>query len=109
MFETASFDAAVAEVRKLCDVAAVTRSAKGSVVISGEHTHVIDAVTVPRIVDSTGAGDLYASGSLFGLTHGSDLATAGRLGSLCAGEVISHFGARPETPLAALARKAGLL
>jgi sugar/nucleoside kinase (ribokinase family) len=109
MFETDAFETATAQVRALCDVAAVTRSEKGSVVISGEHTHVIDAVKVPRIVDSTGAGDLYASGFLFGLTHGRDLATAGRLGSLCAGEVISHFGARPETPLAKLAHAAGLL
>ena len=109
MFETADFDAAASEVRQHCDVAALTRSAKGSVVVAGAHTHMIDAVKVPRIVDTTGAGDLYASGFLFGLTHGRDLATCGRLGSLCAGEVIGHFGARPETRLADLARQAGLL
>ncbi|MBV8653878.1 MAG: adenosine kinase [Alphaproteobacteria bacterium] len=109
MFQTQDFEAAVAEIRKLCDVAAVTRSEKGSVVVSREHTHVIDAVKVPRLVDTTGAGDLYASGFLFGLTHGRDLTTCGRLGSLCAGEVIGHFGARPETPLAELAAKAKLL
>src|SRR5262249_8683299 len=109
MFETADFDAAAAEVRQHCDVAALTRSVKGSVVVAGAHTHMIDAVKVPRVVDTTGAGDLYASGFLFGLTHGRDLATCGRLGSLCAGEVIGHFGARPETRLADLAREAGLL
>ena len=109
MFETSDFDAAMREVRKVCDVAAVTRSEKGSVVVSREHTHVIDAVKVPKVVDTTGAGDLYASGFLFGLTHGRDLATCGRLGSLCAGEVIGHFGARPETPLSELAAKAKLL
>src|SRR5258708_22417073 len=107
MFETTDFDAAVSEVRKHCDVAALTRSGKGSVVVSGAHTHVIDAVKVAHVADTTGAGDLYASGFLFGLTHGKDLATAGRLGSLCAGEAISHFGARPETPLAEMAAKAG--
>lgn len=109
MFQTSDFDAAIAAVRQLCDVAAVTRSAKGSVVVSREHTHLIEAVKVPQVVDTTGAGDLYASGFLFGLTHGRDLATCGQLGSLCAGEVIGHFGARPETPLAELAVKAGLL
>lgn len=109
MFQTSDFDAAIAAVRQLCDVAAVTRSAKGSVVVSREHTHLIHAVKVPQVVDTTGAGDLYASGFLFGLTHGRDLAACGQLGSLCAGEVIGHFGARPEMPLAELAAKAGLL
>jgi sugar/nucleoside kinase (ribokinase family) len=96
-------------VRRHCDIAALTRSEKGSVVVTPEHTHIIEAETVARVVDSTGAGDLYASGFLFGLTHGRDAATCGRLGSLCAGEAISHFGARPAQPLAALARQAGLL
>src|SRR5712692_5489873 len=108
LFETADFDAAVATVRGLCEVAALTRSARGSVVVTRDHTHVIAAAAVARVVDTTGAGDLYASGFLFGLTHGRDLPACGRLGSLCAGEAISHFGARPDQPLAALARDAGL-
>jgi sugar/nucleoside kinase (ribokinase family) len=108
MFETRDFDAAVGEIRNYCDVAACTRSEKGSVVIAGAHTHVIAAERVDRIVDSTGAGDLYASGFLWGLTHGRDLESCGRLGSLCAGEVIGHFGARPETPLQKLAKEKGL-
>ena len=74
-----------------------------------DHTHIIDAAEIARVVDTTGAGDLYASGFLFGLTHGRELAICGRLGSLCAAEAISHFGARPAQPLAALARQAGLL
>jgi len=65
--------------------------------------------SVARVVDSTGAGDLYAAGFLYGLTHGRDLETCGKLGSLCAGEVIGHFGARPETSLKILAKSAGLI
>ena len=99
MFETTDFAAAVAAVRPLCEVAACTRSEKGSVVVSGGDTHVIDAAPVARVVDTTGAGDLYASGFLFGLTHGLGLERSGKLGSLCAAEVIGHFGARPQTDL----------
>jgi sugar/nucleoside kinase (ribokinase family) len=108
LYETDDFDEAVRLVRGHCDIAALTRSERGSVVVTRDHTHLIEAATVARVTDTTGAGDLYASGFLFGLTHGSDLATCGRLGSLCAAEAISHFGARPEKPLAALARQAGL-
>src|SRR5258708_7725557 len=109
LYETADFDAATRLVRQQCDVAALTRSERGSVVVAQDHTHVIEAAKVARVVDTTGAGDLYASGFLFGLTHGRDLATCGRLGSLCAAEAIGHFGARPAQQLAALARQAGLL
>jgi sugar/nucleoside kinase (ribokinase family) len=109
LYETDDFDAATREVRRHCDVAALTRSEKGSVVVTQDHTHMIDAARVARVVDTTGAGDLYASGFLYGLTHGRDLATCGKLGSLCAAEAISHFGARPAEKLAALARQAGLL
>jgi sugar/nucleoside kinase (ribokinase family) len=109
LYETDDFDAAARLVRNHCDVAALTRSEKGSVVVTQDHAHIIEAAKVARIVDTTGAGDLYASGFLYGLTHGSDLATCGRLGSLCAAEAISHFGARPAETLAGLARRAGLL
>jgi sugar/nucleoside kinase (ribokinase family) len=109
LYETEDFDAAVAQVRGHCEIAALTRSEKGSFVVAGTHAHLIDAARVEKVLDTTGAGDLYASGFLFGLTHGRDLATCGKLGSLCAAEAISHFGARPETPLKTLAAKAGLL
>jgi sugar/nucleoside kinase (ribokinase family) len=109
LYETEDFDAAVAQVRGHCEIAALTRSEKGSVVVAGTHAHLIDAARVEKVLDTTGAGDLYASGFLFGLTHGRDLATCGKLGSLCAAEAIGHFGARPETPLKTLAAKAGLL
>jgi sugar/nucleoside kinase (ribokinase family) len=70
--------------------------------------HVIDAAPVAKVVDTTGAGDQYAAGFLYGLTHGKGLADCGRLGSLAAAEVISHYGARPETSLKILASNAGL-
>jgi sugar/nucleoside kinase (ribokinase family) len=108
LYETESFETAARQVRGMCDVAALTRSEKGSVVVTARETHEIPAAKVERLVDTTGAGDLYASGFLYGFTHGRDLAACGRLGSLCAAEVISHFGARPETPLAQLAKEAGL-
>ncbi len=109
LYGTRDFDAALQAVRGHCEIAALTRSEKGSVILAAEETHWIAAAKVEKLVDTTGAGDLYASGFLFGLTHGRDLASCGRLGSLAAAEVISHFGARPETSLKALAQQAGLL
>jgi sugar/nucleoside kinase (ribokinase family) len=109
LYGTKDFDAALHAVRGHCEVAALTRSEKGSVILAAEETHWIAAAKVEKLVDTTGAGDLYASGFLFGLTHGRDLASCGRLGSLAAAEVIGHFGARPETSLKALAQQAGLL
>ena len=103
LYETADFDAALQHVRRHCPTAALTRSEKGSVVVSGEEVHVIDAAPA-NVVDTTGAGDLYAAGFLYGFTQGKGLATCARLGSLAAAEVIGHFGARPERRLAELAR-----
>jgi len=105
LYQVPTFDDALQEVRRHCEVAALTRSAKGSVVVAGDEVHVIDAHPVERVVDTTGAGDLYASGFLFGLTQGCDLATCGRLGSLAAAEVITHVGARPLTSLQRLAEQ----
>jgi len=104
LYEVEGFDDALQRVNHHCEVAALTRSGKGSVVVSGEEVHVVDAHPVAGgVVDTTGAGDLYAAGFLYGFTHGYDLGTSARLGSLAAAEVISHLGARPETSLAALA------
>ena len=103
LYEVEDFDSALQHVRGHCDVAALTRGEKGAVIVAGEEVHVIDAAPVERVVDTTGAGDLYAAGFLHGFTHGRDLAACGRLGALAAAEVISHYGARPETPLAELA------
>ena len=108
LYQVDSFDAALQQVRGHAEIVALTRSEKGSVVLSGDEVHVIDASPVARVVDTTGAGDLYAAGFLHGLTRGAGLADCGRLGSLAAAEVIQHIGARPETSLADLARANGL-
>jgi len=106
LYEVQDFDSALQHVRGHVDVAALTRSEKGSVIISGEAVHIIDAVKGVNVVDTTGAGDLYASGFLYGFTHGFDLHQAGTLGSLCAAEVIAHIGPRPQSPLKPLVAKA---
>jgi sugar/nucleoside kinase (ribokinase family) len=103
LYEVDTFDEALHRVRGHCEIAALTRGAQGSVIVAGDDVHVIDAPPV-EVVDTTGAGDLYAAGFLYGLTHGHPLATCGRLGSLAAAEVISHLGARPAEVLAELAR-----
>jgi sugar/nucleoside kinase (ribokinase family) len=99
LFETTDFATAVERVRALCDVVALTRGPRGSVVITKDETLEISATPVVRVVDTTGAGDLYAAGFLFGLTRGESLAACGRLGSMAAAEIIGHFGGRPQTSL----------
>ncbi|HLJ63441.1 MAG TPA: adenosine kinase [Stellaceae bacterium] len=102
LFETKDFHTAARAVEGHCEIAALTRGAKGSVVMSKGATHTIAPAPIARLIDTTGAGDLYASGFLYGFTQGKPLDQCGWLGSLCASEVISHFGARPETPLKTL-------
>jgi sugar/nucleoside kinase (ribokinase family) len=109
LFEVDEFDDALQRLCRWPGIAALTRSEKGSVIARGEEVHVLDAVPVARVIDTTGAGDQFAAGFLYGLTHGHNLPRSGRFGALAAAEVISHYGARPETPLSALAAKAGLL
>lgn len=103
LFETQDFEVAVDAIRGMCEIAALTRSELGSLIATADAVERVAAAPVERVVDLTGAGDLYAAGFLYGLTHGRDLATSGRLGSLAAAEVISHIGARPEVSLAELA------
>ena len=95
-------DAAAAAVCGHVAIAALTRSAAGSVILTSDATHQVAAAPVARVVDTTGAGDLYASGFLYGLTHDLPLPICGKIGSLCAAEIISHVGARPELDLAQL-------
>ena len=104
LFQTKTFDEALAVVRGLGKTAALTRSEKGSVVLDAHSVHAIQAVPT-KVVDTTGAGDLYASGFLFGLTHGLGLERAGRIASIAAAEVISHVGPRPQVRLADLIRE----
>ncbi len=106
LYETSSLETAVAAVRGRCEIAVVTRSERGSVVVTDGELHEVPAARVDRVVDTTGAGDLYAAGFLHGLTRGLPLPDCARLGGVAAAEVISHFGARPEADLGALARAA---
>ena len=108
LYGTDDFDAAVAGLRGRVKIAAITRGAAGSVVVTGEGIHQIDAFPVEKVVDTTGAGDQYAAGFLFALAEGRSLPHCGRLGSLCASEVISHYGPRPQVSLKDLAAQAGL-
>ncbi|MDE3114341.1 MAG: adenosine kinase [Pseudomonadota bacterium] len=109
LFEVNSFDEVMQAMRPWKGIAALTRSEKGCVVVKGSEVHVLDAAPVAKVVDTTGAGDQYAAGFLYGLTRDKPLATCGKLGALAAAEVISHYGARPEVHLKALAADAGLI
>ena len=109
LYETDDFARAAASVRGHVRVAALTRSARGSLLLADGMAHDIAAAPVEHVIDTTGAGDLYAAGFLYGLTRGLPLPTCGAIGSLCAAEIISHVGARPDVALAGLAEAAGLL
>jgi len=109
LYQTPSFEEAAGRAQGDTRLAALTRSEKGSLILGEGRAIAIAADAVASVADTTGAGDLYAAGFLFGLATGRDLETAGRLGSLAAAEVISHIGARPATKLADLARAKGLL
>lgn len=108
LYQTKSFEDASRQIKDDTKLAVITRSAKGSLILSGDRAISVRAEPVARVADTTGAGDLYAAGFLYGLTHDRDLETCGRLGSLAAAEIISHVGARPQTSLAALAAERGL-
>ncbi len=97
-----SFDDAVAQLRRQVGVAVITRGAAGSVVATPDEVIEVPAHHAGAVVDTTGAGDLYAAGFLFGYTRGLPLAGCGRLGAVAAAEVISHTGARPLVSLASL-------
>jgi sugar/nucleoside kinase (ribokinase family) len=102
LFKTTSFDKAVSSVEEIGILAAVTRGSKGSVVIGPHGVAEVAAAVVERVIDTTGAGDLYAAGFLYGLTHGLGPSESAELGGLCAAEVISHLGARPLADLSQL-------
>jgi len=108
LYQTADFDSALMALRADIDAAAVTRSEKGCLVLSPDGIEAVPAFPVERVVDTTGAGDLFAAGFLYGLARGADDRTCGRLGALAAAEIIQHLGARPEASLKQLARENGL-
>jgi len=109
LYETADFESALVALRKDAKLAVVTRSEKGCVVAAADEVKAVPAAAVDKLVDTTGAGDLFAAGFLVGLARGSDYVTAARLGALAAAEVIQHLGARPERSLKELAQENGLL
>src|SRR4030081_2789267 len=108
LYQTSDFDTALTQLRSDAKLAVVTRSEKGCVVASKDGVTAVPAFPIDRIVDTTGAGDLFAAGFLFGLVRGAGLENAARLGALAAAEVIQHIGARPQVSLKELAKKNGL-
>ncbi len=109
LYETEDFEQALDSIARDCKLAAVTMSEEGSIVVRGNERVRIEATTIETVVDTTGAGDLYAAGFLFGYTNGRSLADCGKLGSLAAGIVIEQVGPRPMVSLSDAAKKAGLL
>jgi sugar/nucleoside kinase (ribokinase family) len=102
LFGTDDFAASVRVLREKCPLAVVTRSKQGSVVVSGDEYIEVPALPVDPIVDATGAGEMYAAGFLYGLTHGKSLEQCAEIGTICAAEVIMHMGPRPQVALAQL-------
>ncbi len=109
LFKVDTLDEALDALEETGILAAITNGASGSVIVTPSGRITVEAKLVGEVVETTGAGDLYAAGFLYGLTQGFDLESCGELGSLCAGEVISHMGGRPERDLADLADEFGLL
>ncbi len=109
LYEVASFEEACAKVRTDCPLAVLTRSAEGAVILSGGTASEVPAKKVDALVDTTGAGDLFAAGFMFGLSQDRPLEDCARLGAMAAAEVIGHMGARPEVSLIEQAKKDGLV
>ncbi|MFO1131705.1 MAG: adenosine kinase [Hyphomicrobiales bacterium] len=109
LYQTQNFDGAVKAIAADCPIAVITRSEKGCVVVKGDEVQASPAHPVGKVIDVTGAGDLFASGFLYGITNGKSLYESARLGSMAAAEVISHIGARPEIRLRDHGAKLGLL
>jgi sugar/nucleoside kinase (ribokinase family) len=108
LYQTSDFDTALKQLRQDTKLGVVTRSEKGCVVASKDGVTAVPAFPIPKLVDTTGAGDLFAAGFLFGLVRNAGHENAGRLGALAAAEVIQHIGARPIADLKQLAAKNGL-
>lgn len=109
LYGTSDADTALAALRDENLLGVVTRSADGALVVTRGETRAVPAFPVERVVDTTGAGDLFAAGFMAGLTQELDLVDCARLGGLAAAEIISHLGARPQAGLRDLARQEGLL
>ena len=109
LYQTSDFDSAALHAKRDVKLAVLTRSSKGSLILSSGEPLIVPAEPVSKVIDTTGAGDLYAAGFLFGTARGLPLADCGTLASLAAAEIISHIGARPAMALSTLARERGLL
>jgi sugar/nucleoside kinase (ribokinase family) len=107
LYQTADFETGVHALQKDCRIAAVTMGAEGALVVTHDGIKRVAATPVETVVDTTGAGDLFAAGFLFGYARGMPLTDAARLGTIAAAEVIGHLGARPAVSLADLARQSG--
>ncbi len=108
--QAATFDEALALMRGRCDIAVLTRSEKGAVILAGDQVHIIDAQPIAKVIDATGAGDAFAAGFLHGLTSGRSLFESGRMGVICASSIITQVGPRPQEDLKALiAAKLGMV
>ena len=99
LYKVETIDDAVQQVQNCCSIAVLTLGARGSMVVTPKEIYTVSASAVGQVVDTTGAGDLYAAGFLFGYTQGRDLETCGIYGAKAAAEIISHYGARPAVPL----------
>ena len=108
LYQTSDFDTALKQLRADTKLGVVTRSEKGCVVASKDGVVAVPAFPIEKLVDTTGAGDLFAAGFLFGLVRNAGYENAGRLGALAAAEVIQHIGARPQVSLKELAKQNGL-
>ena len=108
LYQTADFDTALAQLQAENILGVVTRSERGCVIAKGNEVLTAPAFPVEEVVDTTGAGDLFAAGFLAGYTKGRDLVTCAKLGALAAAEIIQHIGARPQKDLAQLAEQNGL-
>ncbi|WP_454853180.1 adenosine kinase [Rhizobium binxianense] len=109
LYETDDFEEALNRIAADCKIAAVTMSENGAVILKGNERHYVDAIRIREVVDTTGAGDLFASGFLYGYTQGRSLEDCGKLGCLAAGIVIQQIGPRPMISLAEAAKEAGLI
>ena len=107
LYQVATFDDALHAVRRDCALAVLTRSAAGSVVVEGDDVHVVEAFPVAKVVDATGAGDLFAAGFLAGYTQGREVAHCARMGALAAAHIIQQVGARSIRPFHEIARENG--
>ena len=108
LYQTADLETALAAARKDVAMAVITQGENGSIVLSGDQTVKVPAASIEKLEDTTGAGDLYAAGFLFGLTRNRSLEDCARIGGLAAAEVIQHIGPRPQVSLKDLLAQSGI-